>query len=58
MNDDRRERLLAELRTIGMWDEDYRQKESYDESDELAYQARQERRREIMQEIASLPKVN
>jgi hypothetical protein len=58
MNDDRRATLLAELRTIGVWDEDYRQKKAPDESDELAYQARQERRREIMQEIASLPKVN
>ena len=59
--DDRLARLRTELRTIGVWDEDYRQKKSHDESDELAYQARQERRREIMQEIASLsnpPKAN
>jgi uncharacterized protein (UPF0128 family) len=52
--DDRLERLLEELRAIGRFDDEYRQKKFHDESDDLSYQARQERRREIMRAMTSL----
>lgn len=52
--DDRLKRLLAELKTIRVWDEEYCRKNSHEEADELAYRARQERRQEIMREIEKL----
>jgi hypothetical protein len=52
--DDRLARLLAELLTIKLWDEDYHQKKSHSESDDISYRARQEMRQEIVREMANL----
>jgi hypothetical protein len=52
--DDRLARLKAELKAIAVWDEAYRLEITHDETAEVSYQARQERRREIMREIERL----
>ena len=48
-------RLKAELAAIDKWDDAYRlEDKTHDTGEEVAYQARQLRRREIMREIQSL----
>jgi hypothetical protein len=49
-------KLEAELDAIELWDSKYLSDETHDEGDEVSYRARQERRREIMQEIQALEK--
>jgi hypothetical protein len=46
-----RERLEAELRAIEKWDALYRQAATHSAIEELSYQIRQERRREITREV-------
>ena len=46
-----REKLEAELRAIEQWDALYRQSATHSGTDELSYQVRQERGRQIMREI-------
>jgi hypothetical protein len=54
MDQARLSRLRAELVTIDEWDEAYLRKKPHGTSDEVSYQARQLRRREIMREIQLL----
>ena len=53
LNDDRLSRLKSELLAIDLWDTDYYRLERPCPSDEEAYQSRQLRRKEILQEILS-----
>jgi hypothetical protein len=53
MDQERLARLKAELVAIDKWDEAYRPDKTHDTIDEVSYQARQLRRREIMREIQS-----
>jgi hypothetical protein len=53
LNDDRLSRLKSELLAIELWDTDYYRLERPCPSDEEAYQSRQLRRKEILQEILS-----
>jgi hypothetical protein len=54
MDQERLARLKAELVAIDKWDEAYRRDKTHDTIDEVSYQARQLRRREIMREIQLL----
>lgn len=53
LNDDRLSRLKSELLAIELWDTDYYRLGRLCPSDEAAYQSRQLRRKEILQEILS-----
>ena len=52
--DENEERLLAELKAIELWDNDYHSKRVHDRFDQESYGLRQERRKEIMQAVAEL----
>jgi hypothetical protein len=47
-------KLDAELEAIELWDSIYHCEKTHDEVDEVSYQTRQERRREIIQEVQAL----
>jgi len=49
-----REKLEAELRAIEQWDALYRQAATHSGFEELSYQIRQERRRQITREIQAV----
>ncbi len=54
-HEDRLSRLRSELLAINLWDSNYFRMEQHSRSDELAYQARQRRREEVLQEIQRIP---
>jgi hypothetical protein len=54
MNQERIARLTDELVAIDQWDKIYRADETHRKSDEVAYEVRQLRRREIDREIRNL----
>jgi hypothetical protein len=54
MDQERLARLKAELVAIDKWDEPYHEDKTHDTIDEVSYEARQLRRREIMREIKLL----
>jgi hypothetical protein len=54
LNQERLARLKVELAAIDKWDEDCGRDNTQNTTDEVSYQARQLRRREIMRVIESL----
>lgn len=56
--EDRLASLYQELLAIELWDEFHFRKAPRDESDEMSYRARRERRYEITREILELSDVN
>jgi hypothetical protein len=47
-------KLEAELEAIELWDGNYHCEKTHHEVDEVSYRTRQERRREIIQEVQAL----
>jgi len=53
--EDRLSKLRSELLAIDLWDSNYLLMEHNSRSDEMAYEARQLRREEVLQEILLIP---